>query len=83
VCDVGGGTTDLSVFRVKNTIGGSLNLEQIDVVFGATVGAARLDSLYEETVVQRLQYADQMMPMGLADINQAAWAMRISKEYQK
>ncbi|KAF2024035.1 hypothetical protein EK21DRAFT_12821, partial [Setomelanomma holmii] len=82
VCDVGGGTTDLSVFRVKNTFGGSLNLEQIDVVFGATIGAARLDSLYEEAVVQRLQYADQMMPMGLPDLNQTAWAMRISKEYQ-
>lgn len=25
---------DLSVFRVKNTLGGSLNLEQVDVVFG-------------------------------------------------
>ena len=24
-----------------------------------------------------------MLPMGLADINQAAWEMRISKEYQK
>jgi hypothetical protein len=24
-----------------------------------------------------------MMPMGLPDISQAAWAMRISKEYQK
>ncbi|KAH7088370.1 hypothetical protein FB567DRAFT_494604 [Paraphoma chrysanthemicola] len=82
VCDVGGGTTDLSVFRVKNTFGGSLNLEQIDVVFGATIGAARLDSLYEDAVLQRLEHADQMMPMGLPDISQAAWAMRISKEYQ-
>lgn len=25
---------DLSVFRVKNTFGGSLSLEQLDVVFG-------------------------------------------------
>jgi molecular chaperone DnaK (HSP70) len=82
VCDVGGGTTDLSVFRVKNIHGGSLNLEQIDVVFGATIGAAQLDSLFEKEVLQRLQHADSLQPMGLMDINQAAWEMRISKEYQ-
>lgn len=33
VCDVGGGTTDLSVFRVKNnTLKGSPHLEKIDVL---------------------------------------------------
>ena len=52
VCDVGGGTTDLSVFRVKNIHGSSLSLEQIDVVFGATIGAAQLDSLFEKEVLQ-------------------------------
>ncbi|CAN9345166.1 unnamed protein product [Alternaria alternata] len=82
VCDVGGGTTDLSVFRVKNIHGSSLSLEQIDVVFGATIGAAQLDSLFEKEVLQRLQHADRLQPMGLNDINQAAWEMRISKEYQ-
>ncbi|KAH9863883.1 hypothetical protein J1614_009815 [Plenodomus biglobosus] len=82
VCDVGGGTTDLSVFRVKNTFEGSLNVEQIDVVFGAHIGAAQLDSLYENAVSEKLQHANKMSPMGLADINHAAWEMRISKEYQ-
>ncbi|KAJ8109602.1 hypothetical protein OPT61_g7339 [Boeremia exigua] len=82
VCDVGGGTTDLSVFRVKNTIGGSLNLEQLDVVFGAAIGAAQLDSLFENAVLERLQLADRNNPTGLADLNIAAWEMRISKEYQ-
>ncbi|KAI4610560.1 uncharacterized protein J4E87_010736 [Alternaria ethzedia] len=82
VCDVGGGTTDLSVFRVKKTQDGSFSLEQIDVVFGATIGAAQLDSLYEKEVLRRLENADRLQPMGLSDINQAAWEMRISKEYQ-
>ncbi|KAH7130789.1 hypothetical protein B0J11DRAFT_613356 [Dendryphion nanum] len=84
VCDVGGGTTDLSVFRVTNTnaFAGSLSLAQIDVVFGATIGAAQLDSLFEASVLERLQYADRMLPMGLSDLSQAAWEMRISKEYQ-
>jgi len=86
---------------VKNTIGGSLELAQIDVVLGkpgsdvlkvvkvlmpptgATIGAAQLDSLYESAVLQRLQHANQAQPMGLADLNSAAWEMRISKEYQK
>jgi molecular chaperone DnaK (HSP70) len=84
VCDVGGGTTDLSAFRVKNTnsLTGSLSLEQIDVVFGATIGAAQLDSLFEKAVLERLQTADRAMPLGLEDLHQAAWEMRICKEYQ-
>ncbi|KAF3033087.1 hypothetical protein E8E12_003621 [Didymella heteroderae] len=82
VCDVGGGTTDLSVFRVLNTIGGSLSLKQLDVVFGATIGAAQLDSLFENAVLERLQLADRSVPTGLHDLNSAAWEMRISKEYQ-
>jgi hypothetical protein len=86
---------------VKNTLGGSLELAQIDVVLGkssrhtnmvdtvlnsptgATIGAAQLDSLYESAVLQRLQQANQAQPMGLVDLNSAAWEMRISKEYQK
>jgi len=52
-------------------------------MLGATIGAAQLDSLYEHSVLQRLQYADRSQPMGLGDLNQAAWEMRISKEYQK
>ena len=55
VCDVGGGTTDLSVFRVMNTFGGSLSLKQLDVVFGANIGAAQLDSIFESAVLERLQ----------------------------
>ncbi|UPX13350.1 uncharacterized protein EKO05_0003863 [Ascochyta rabiei] len=82
VCDVGGGTTDLSVFRVKDTIGGSLSLEQLDVVFGATIGAAQLDTLFENAVLERLQHADQTISTGLPDLDAAAWEMRISKEYQ-
>lgn len=82
VCDVGGGTTDLSVFRVKNTVGGSLSLEQLDVVFGATIGAAQLDTLFENAVLERLRFADRNLPTGLTDLNTTAWEMRISKEYQ-
>jgi molecular chaperone DnaK (HSP70) len=82
VCDVGGGTTDLSVFRVLNSFGGSLSLKQLDVVFGASIGAAQLDSLFESAVLERLQLADRSIPTGLHDLHSAAWEMRISKEYQ-
>lgn len=53
------------------------------VATGATIGAAQLDSLFESAVFQRLQHADQVQAMDLADLNSAAWEMRISKEYQK
>ncbi|USP74597.1 hypothetical protein yc1106_01871 [Curvularia clavata] len=84
VCDIGGGTTDLSVLRVKGTnqLTSSLSLEQIDVVFGATIGAARLDSLFEQAVLDRLIAADKNSPLGLPDLTKVAWSMRMSKQYQ-
>jgi hypothetical protein len=85
LCDAGGGTTDLSVLRVtntSNTFWGALNLEQIDVVFGATIGAAQLDGLFEKVVLGRLQYANSLQPLNIGDLRQVAWEMRISKEYQ-
>ncbi|KAF2267229.1 hypothetical protein CC78DRAFT_541886 [Lojkania enalia] len=75
---------DLSVFRVRNTtsFGASMTLEQIDVVFGSTIGAARLDSLFEKFILDRLEAANRMAPLGLLNLNQTAWEMRVGKEYQ-
>ncbi|KAF2691612.1 hypothetical protein K458DRAFT_438019 [Lentithecium fluviatile CBS 122367] len=72
VCDVGGGTTDLSLFRVKDTT--SFN--------GATIGSVQLDNLFEKAVLDRLELANRIVPMGLSDLQQTAWEMRICKEYQ-
>ncbi|OCK81384.1 hypothetical protein K432DRAFT_434183 [Lepidopterella palustris CBS 459.81] len=83
VCDVGGGTTDLSALRVTNT--GSINslaLEQLDVVFGATIGSTQLDRLFEKATYERLRMVDLMAPMRLEDLETTAWEMRLSKEYQ-
>ncbi|KAF2473532.1 uncharacterized protein BDR25DRAFT_386320 [Lindgomyces ingoldianus] len=84
VCDVGGGTTDLSVFRVKNTSsrGESLSLQQVDTVFGATIGSAHLDTLFAKFVQEKLQLANTISPMGLENLSLTAWEMRSSKEYQ-
>lgn len=82
VCDAGGGTTDMSVFRVLNRVGGSLSLKQLDVVFGLAIGAARLDSLFEAAVHERLEFANRSIPTGLHNLSSAAYEMRISKEYQ-
>jgi hypothetical protein len=82
VCDVGGGTTDLSAFRIKNAnYMGSIQLEQLDVVFGAAIGSVQLDTLFEEAVLAKLEAADEMEPIGLP-LGQTAWEMRVSKEYQ-
>lgn len=82
VWDVGGGTTDMSTVRVKTSPNGTLTFEQLDVVFGAIIGAAQLGYLFENAVLERLQLADRLMPTGLHDLDSAAWGMRISKEYQ-
>lgn len=84
VCDIGGGTTDLSAFRVKDTgiNQDSLSLEQVDVVFGATVGSTEVDNLFEDHVFDRLERANQAQPMMLEDLEATAWDMRVCKEFQ-
>lgn len=49
---------------------------------GATVGAAQLDSLFENAVLEKLESAYEMCSMDLDDLQQTAWEMRICKEYQ-
>ena len=51
-------------------------------ITGATIGAARLDSLFEQAVLDRLIAADKNSPLGLPDLTKAAWSMRMSKQYQ-
>lgn len=85
VCDIGGGTTDLSVLRVTNTGGmGSLSLEQMDVVQGATIGSVQLDTAFEESVRNRLELANRITPTGLQpkELDDIAWQMAKSREYQ-
>ncbi|TVY39747.1 hypothetical protein LOCC1_G005487 [Lachnellula occidentalis] len=81
VCDAGGGTTDLSVLRVTNTAGGTLSLEQLDSVFGATYGSARIDTAFGDTVQERLGMAERIAPLGI-DINDASLHMMKSIEFQ-
>lgn len=57
VCDAGGGTTDLSVLRVNKVPGSSntqdITLQQLDVVFGETIGSAAIDYEFEKMVSER------------------------------
>ncbi|KAF2836931.1 hypothetical protein M501DRAFT_978671 [Patellaria atrata CBS 101060] len=81
VCDAGGGTTDLSVLRVKDTQSGSLTLDQLDVVFGETIGSAAIDYDFEKLVRARLEQADQIEPLNLSKLD-TAWEMMKSREFQ-
>jgi hypothetical protein len=72
---------DLSALRVLETASGSLSLEQLDVVLGATIGSAQIDRRFEISVLKRLQLADEAITMEI-DIEDAAWEMMKSKEYQ-
>ncbi|KAH8678627.1 hypothetical protein BGZ60DRAFT_555189 [Tricladium varicosporioides] len=85
VCDVGGGTTDICILRVTGTGGvGSLSLEQIDIVQGATIGSVQLDTSFEISVRERLDMANQTIPLGFhsKELDDIAWEMAKSKEYQ-
>lgn len=81
ICDAGGGTTDLSVLRVTDTAGQALSLEQLDVVFGATIGSAAIDYDFETLVRKRLEQADRNSPLGLSP-EELAWEMMKSKDFQ-
>lgn len=81
VCDAGGGTTDLSVLRVTGTINQAINLQQLDVVFGETIGSAAIDYEFEQLVAHRLILAHKSNPLPV-DPADAAWEMMKSKDFQ-
>ncbi|EON62947.1 hypothetical protein W97_02173 [Coniosporium apollinis CBS 100218] len=81
VCDAGGGTTDLSVLRVTDTQSDTLSLQQLDVVFGETIGSAAIDYAFEKLVLARLQQADRVASLGI-NLDETAWEMMKSKEFQ-
>ncbi|KAL1629825.1 hypothetical protein SLS56_005221 [Neofusicoccum ribis] len=85
VCDAGGGTTsktyrnqDLSVLRVINVKDETINLEEIDVVFGDTIGSAAIDQDFESLAFERLS----ALPHSTLRSSVAAWEMMKSKEFQ-
>jgi len=81
VCDVGGGTTDLSVLKVETVINGPPQLKQLDVVIGRNIGSVKVDEAFENLALERLRAADLAIPMGI-DVEDAAWLMMKSREYQ-
>jgi hypothetical protein len=81
VCDAGGGTTDLSVLRVTNTYGQSISLEQLDVVFGETIGSAAIDFGFQKLVRARLEAANGSAELPIS-IDDACWEMMKSRDFQ-
>jgi hypothetical protein len=81
VCDAGGGTTDLSVLRVTNTVNQAITLQQLDVVFGETIGSAAIDYAFEKLVTSRLALAHATNPLPIAP-EDAAWEMMKSRDFQ-
>ena len=81
VCDAGGGTTDLSVLRVTGTHNQAINLQQLDVVFGETIGSAAIDYEFEKLVCERLERAHSVKPLPI-DPADAAWEMMKSRDFQ-
>lgn len=77
VCDAGGGTTDLSVLQVTDTMIGSLSLKQLrqlDVVSGQNIGSAAIDVEFERLARRRLEEANEGSPLEL-DVDEIAWEM--------
>ncbi|KAJ4293692.1 hypothetical protein N0V90_008976 [Kalmusia sp. IMI 367209] len=81
VCDAGGGTTDLSVLRVSGTHNAAISLQQLDVVFGETIGSAAIDYEFEKLVCARLERAHVISPLPI-DPADAAWEMMKSRDFQ-
>jgi hypothetical protein len=67
ICDAGGGTTDLGLFQVKQTVN-PLSLTQIHQVQGVGIGSTMIDNSFEALVKARLQRAPdaaQYLPRSL------------------
>ncbi|KAL8732759.1 MAG: hypothetical protein Q9166_002540 [cf. Caloplaca sp. 2 TL-2023] len=81
VCDAGGGTTDLSVLTVSDTTTDALSLQQLDVVFGATIGSAAIDYDFESYARSRLELAHLTSPLPVSP-EEIAWEMMKSRDFQ-
>jgi hypothetical protein len=81
VCDIGGGTTDLSVLKVDDIGDGNIQLGQMDVVQGRTIGSAKIDEAFQNLLIQRLQEANSMIPF-TGNPQDVAWRMMKSREFQ-
>ncbi|KAF1998144.1 hypothetical protein P154DRAFT_263300 [Amniculicola lignicola CBS 123094] len=83
VCDAGGGTTDLTVLRVTGTGGGhqAISLQQLDVVFGETIGSAAIDYEFEKMVHSKLAVAHETAALPIPP-EDAAWEMMKSRDFQ-
>ena len=98
VCDVGGGTTDLSVQRVSDVESGALTLRQLDVVVGRNIGSVKWNipslyylDFYSHFTGSMRAYEDHVLErLGRADsfvplgidIDYAAWQLSKSTSYQ-
>lgn len=55
VCDIGGGTTDLNVLKVKSAAVGSMELTPLSWTEGAAVGSTIIDFKVQQIVRERLE----------------------------
>lgn len=81
VCDAGGGTTDLGLFQVKQTVN-PLSLSQIHPVQGAGIGSTMIDTAFVSLVKARLERAldaAQRLPRSLPQILVDDIAFRTAK----
>ncbi|KAL9046507.1 MAG: hypothetical protein Q9214_000676, partial [Letrouitia sp. 1 TL-2023] len=72
---------DLSVLRVSDTQTDAIALQQLDVVFGATVGSAAIDFEFESSARSRLELAHLTAPLAMSP-EEIAWQMMKSRDFQ-
>jgi hypothetical protein len=83
VCDIGGGTTDLSILKVVTLTESHLELKGMDMVQGRTIGSAKIDEAFERLALQRLEAANYSNPFrGTVSLQDVAWRMMKSREFQ-
>jgi hypothetical protein len=66
---------------VQSTINQAITLQQLDVVFGETIGSAAIDYEFEKAVGRRLAKAHEIEPLPI-DPEDAAWEMMKSRDFQ-
>ncbi|KAF2433505.1 hypothetical protein EJ08DRAFT_583792 [Tothia fuscella] len=79
ICDAGGGTTDLSILKIIDSINGSISMKQLLTVCGEDIGSTFIDAEFQKLVEGRLAPVEHLLNQSIPELT---WEMMKSRDFQ-